>query len=108
VNDHAKVGFLILTAALCGFGSSLLWTAQGKYISECATSETQGLFFAIFGSFFMSSMIVGTLLGSYVISNLPLTYFFKLLTVICAVGTLFFLILPLPIKEDNFVNSDQL
>ena len=56
----------------------------------------------------MSSMIVGTLFGSYVIGHLPLTQFFKLLTAICAVGTLFFLALPLPIKEDNFVNSDKL
>ena len=53
-------------------------------------------------------MIVGTLIGAYVIGSLPQTFFFKLLTAICAVGTLFFLSLPLPIKEDNFISSEKL
>jgi uncharacterized membrane protein YfcA len=53
-------------------------------------------------------MIVGTLVGAYVIGTLPQTFFFKLLTVICALGTLFFLALPLPIKEDNFISSEKL
>ena len=28
--------FILVSAALCGFGASILWVAEGKYISNCA------------------------------------------------------------------------
>lgn len=38
-----------------GLGSALLWVAQGKYISECATPNTKGFYFGFFWAIYMAS-----------------------------------------------------
>ena len=35
-------------AAINGFGASILYVAQGKYLSECATEATKGLYYGIY------------------------------------------------------------
>jgi len=45
----------IFTAAINGFGAGILWVAQGKYISQCASDLNKGLFNSYFWAFFMSS-----------------------------------------------------
>ena len=52
----------------------------------------------------MSSMIVGTLAGAFVIGSLPQVFFFQLLTAVCALGSFFFLALPDPIENDDCFN----
>ena len=64
-----KVACLLVGAAFNGLGAALLWTAQGSYVSMCASDENKGLFFSTFWAFFMSSMIVGTLMGAFVITE---------------------------------------
>ena len=54
----AIYGILIGVAALNGFGASVLWVAQGKYLSECATEANKGLFNTIFLSFMQASLII--------------------------------------------------
>jgi MFS family permease len=45
----------IFSAAVNGFGSGVLWVAQGKYVGECATDSNKGFFFGYFWAFFMAS-----------------------------------------------------
>jgi hypothetical protein len=43
-------------AAICsGVGSSLLWVAQGHYISDCAKPSTKGFYFGYFWAMYMAS-----------------------------------------------------
>jgi len=46
---------ILVAAAINGFGASILWVAQGKYISECADEKNKGLFNSVFWAFFMTS-----------------------------------------------------
>ena len=52
-------GFIIFSNAFAaitsGIGSSLLWVAEGKYISDCATEKSKGFFFGYFWAFYMAS-----------------------------------------------------
>jgi MFS family permease len=42
---------LIFVAALNGIGASIIWVAQGKYLSECANETNKGLYMSIFQAF---------------------------------------------------------
>jgi hypothetical protein len=52
-------GFYMATnlfiSAISGFFGSLLWVAEGKYISDCATEKTKGFYFSYFWAFYMQS-----------------------------------------------------
>jgi len=43
----------MIISAVSGFFGSLLWVAEGKYISDCATEETKGFYFSYFWAFYM-------------------------------------------------------
>jgi len=60
-------GLILFTAALNGWGASILWVAQGKYMSNCCSKENEGLFFSIFWIFNMGSLIVGNLMAALVV-----------------------------------------
>ena len=54
--DHNLITIsLLLTAAINGAGAGILWTAQGKFISECACEENKGFFNSYFWAIFMGS-----------------------------------------------------
>lgn len=58
---------LIFTAAINGAGAGILWVAQGKFVSVCACESNQGFFNAYFWIFFMSSQIIGNIIGAVVL-----------------------------------------
>jgi len=58
---------VIASAMLNGFGAGLLWTAQGEYVTECATEETKGFYFSYFFIIFMVSQILGNLVAALVL-----------------------------------------
>ena len=58
---------IILTAMICGFGASILWVAQGRYISRIANESNKGTFNSIFWAFFMSSQLIGALFAAIVL-----------------------------------------
>ena len=43
----------LIISAVSGFFGCLLWVAEGKYISECATEDTKGFYFSYFWAFYM-------------------------------------------------------
>ena len=93
--------FQLLSAILCGFGGSILWVAQGKYISQCANDSNKGLYNAVFWAFLMTALVVGNALGAFVIARFKASVFFILLTGVCLVAALFLLVLPKPVTSDS-------
>ena len=93
--------FIILlvyfAAAVNGFGASILWVAEGQYVSMCANDKNKGLFNSTFWAIFMSSNIVGYLMSAFVIGAVKKQYvFFIIVTGICICSSLFFLLLSNP------------
>jgi MFS family permease len=60
---------LIVTSILVGLGAGILWVSQGNYLSECATDEKKGFFNGYFWAFFMSAMIIGNLIGAFLLAS---------------------------------------
>lgn len=90
---------IIICAMACGFGASILWVAQGRYISRVANNENKGTYNSIFWAFFMSTQLIGPLFAALVLKNIDTFPFYCIMTAICFFAALFFLILP-PIKPD--------
>lgn len=64
LNPHSESLFLsesfivianTIASITSGLGAALLWVAQGKYISDCATPNTKGFFFGAFWAIYMAS-----------------------------------------------------
>ena len=79
-----------------GFGAALLWVAQGKYISECANAENKGIFNGIFWAFYMSSNVLGNLIGAFVLGNLTQLSFYSICLALSITAALCFLLLSTP------------
>ena len=58
---------MLLSGGMNGFGASILWVGQGKYIASCANDANKGRFFSLFWFIFMMAFIVGNLIGAFVI-----------------------------------------
>ena len=91
---------ILLTAAINGFGASILWVSQGRYISRIANEENKGTYNSVFWAFFMSSQLIGSLMGAIVLDNVQTFVFYCIMTVICLLASLFFLFLR-PVNEKD-------
>jgi hypothetical protein len=60
----------LLISAISGFFSTLLWVAEGKFISDCATEETKGFYFSYFWAFYMQSQIFGNLIAGLILGEM--------------------------------------
>ena len=89
-------GLILFTAALNGWGASILWVAQGKYMSECCSDQNEGLFYSIFWIFNMVSLIVGNLMAAFVVQKIDLSMFYYIMTFINFLCVFWFFILPKP------------
>jgi len=49
---------------------TLLWVAEGKYISECATETTKGFYFSYFWMFYMLSQVFGNLIAALILGEM--------------------------------------
>lgn len=90
---------LLAGGAICGFGASFLWTAQGTYMTACAFNYAKccgdapksalGLFSGIFFGIFQLTQISGNLIESLVFKkgDSPVPLFVVYLSCAC-VGTL--------------------
>ena len=86
-----------ITAVLNGFGASILWLAQGKYLANCATDSNKGFFNGTFWAIYMSSNLTGYLSSAFVIGAVSdLSRFYIIMTAICVCSSLFFLLLSPP------------
>lgn len=98
---------ILISAALNGFGASILWVAQGRYISRIANNSNKGTFNSTFWAFFMSSQVIGALFAAEVLKNTDDFNFYCIMTSICFFSSLFFLFLrPVkPEQQDNDYSS---
>ena len=78
---------------MCGFGASILWVAEGRYISRIANDSNKGTYNSIFWAVFQMSQVVGTLMAALVLKNTNTFNFYCLMTVINVFASLFFLFL---------------
>lgn len=60
----------LIISAVSGFFGSLLWVAEGKYISDCATEKTKGFYFSYFWAFYMQSQIFGNLIAALILGEM--------------------------------------
>jgi MFS family permease len=94
-------GTILTTAILCGFGGSILWVAQGNYLSICATDQNKGLFSAIFWAVYMGSGLIGDLFAAYVVAAFNESVFYTIMTALCILASLSFLLLRVPKRSDS-------
>ena len=109
-NKNLIKAVILVTAACCGFGASILWVAQGKYLARIANNENKGTFNSIFWAFFMSSQIIGALFAAIVLQNTDAFTFYCIMTFICLLASLFFLFLKpvdTEIVEDEYRGEGQ-
>ncbi|CAL8070612.1 unnamed protein product [Calicophoron daubneyi] len=97
-----RAGSLYTASLICGFGASIIWIAQGLFITQCSNTRNSNLHFSIFWALFQLSQIIGGLYAYFSLSgstkitrNLRLQLFGGLIA--CgALGTLLTLLLRPP------------
>ena len=115
-NDGFIITLLIICAILNGFGASLIWVANGSYISQCATPKTKGFFYGFFWVVYMSSQVVGSVIGAVILkSGKGQTYFYVSLAILAALASLSFFLIRKPLlveteeeKETMVLQANQL
>ena len=70
---------MVLCSVLAGLANSIIWVAEGEFVSLCATNSTRGFYFGLTGAFFVSSQIIGNLIGSRLIEETSGPVFFLVL-----------------------------
>ena len=95
LNQTFIIVIVYVAAVLNGFGASIIWLAQGKYVAQCASDSNKELFFWVFNAILMCSYIVGCLMSAFVIRAVKnLSEFFSIMTIISVLALIFFLLLP--------------
>ena len=90
-SDAFITGILVVCALINGTGAALIWVSNGNYISQCATPKTKGLFYGFFWIVFMSSQVVGSLIGAAILeSGKDQSFFYLSLAVLAACASLSF------------------
>eukprot|EP00347_Sterkiella_histriomuscorum_P015929 403355148 len=101
---------VLISSVVNGIGAAVLWTALGTYISECATIQKKGFYFSFFWTCYMSSQVIGNLIGAFVIGK-DLTSFFIVMSVVAVVASLSFAFLRKPIdvkqQQDQFKETSH-
>jgi len=97
--------FLYPASALCGAGASVVWTAQGVYISQCSMAETSGRHSAVFFFFQRMSLLFGNLISSYVLHRYPTNLLFFIFTLCGGISTLMMCFLPSPPQVSSPVSA---
>jgi hypothetical protein len=72
----------LIISAVSGFLGSLLWVAEGKYISDCASEETKGFYFSYFWAFYMQSQIFGNLLAALILGEMDQVSYFAIMAAV--------------------------
>ena len=86
-----QCSFLVLCAIFNGIGASIIWVAEGSYVASCAIHKTRGFFYGFFWMVYMSSQVVGSLLGAVLLSNeKSQTAFYCILSVLALLASLAF------------------
>lgn len=97
-----------ISMVLNGCGASILWVAQGKYFSKCATNESRGFYFGLFWSIYQGSQIFGNLFSALLfyekVANVGKTVFHLVMTGIAIIAVIGFRLVQKPFVHSG-VNS---
>ena len=69
LNRNLIKAMIIITSVIIGAGASILWVAEGKYFSNCASDENKGFFTSFFWSFNMASTVIGNIIAGLVLKH---------------------------------------
>eukprot|EP00347_Sterkiella_histriomuscorum_P004639 403359690 len=101
---------ILFCAAVNGMGAGIIWTAQGNYVSSCATDENKGFFFSYFYFIYMTSQVLGNLIAAFVLNNSKQSTFYMIMGGITLLGCLTFLLLTKPKMQqiqESIVNQQM-
>jgi MFS family permease len=90
----------MVISIISGFLSTILWVAEGKYITECATEETKGFYFSYFWAFYMASQCIGNLIAGIIIGSLNQVIYFYIMSGLSILASISFAFLGSPEKEN--------
>ncbi|XP_072029983.1 UNC93-like protein MFSD11 [Amphiura filiformis] len=109
-----KAWALYMMSAILGLAAAVIWTAQGNYLTLNSDKETMPRNSGLFWAMFQCSYLFGNLLiyfefqGQEYIKADVRTTVYTILTVVCGVGVLLFLLLKKPPDtEMHSVNEDS-
>ncbi|KAI8850415.1 major facilitator superfamily domain-containing protein [Chytridium lagenaria] len=112
-DSNVQLGILFPASVLIGFGASILWTAQGTYLTRCATKGAVGAVSSIFFGIFGASSVLGPLLVVALLkTSLSKPAVFGILSGVGAAGSATLLYLwtrpePVPEQEDPAILSPE-
>jgi hypothetical protein len=87
---------LLITAAINAVGGSVLWVAQGNYVSECANDKNKGLFNSVLWTFNMATFASGNIIAATVITALSTSTFYIIMTGFTIAACIYFIFLKKP------------
>ena len=86
----------LVTATINGWGASIFYVAQGKYISEAANAQNVGMFNSVLWVATMATLISGNLVAGFVVANGNQSTLWFVLTALTTLSGLWFLFLQPP------------
>ena len=97
LNENFIKFMVMFGASACGFGAAVLWTANGRYISTCASNKNKGLFNAVFWGIMQISSIICYIAAALILAKFNYVPFYITMTVVSILASLFFLLLCKPV-----------
>ena len=91
---------MIFSGLLLGFGGSLIWIGQGKYITDWSVPENKGLYFGLFYWIYMSSQVIGNLISAFILDIFSQLVYFSIMSGFAIFGFISFLFLSIPLHQD--------
>ena len=89
---------LITSSIFSGFGSALIWIANGEYITLCGTDENKGFYFGYLWAWNQLAEVVGNLVGAFIIDKTKGPQFYFILSIAGLVSSSGFFFLRMPSK----------
>lgn len=106
-NRSVVIILLFAGQIISGFGQAMVWVAQGDYVAFYGSEKTKGIFFAMFWSLYMSSLIFGDVLGALLITQASGIFFYVIMGSIILVSMVFFLKMEYPSKKTSTASLDD-
>lgn len=98
LSENFYLAVNLIISAISGFFGSLLWVAEGTYISSCANEKTKGFFFSYFWMWYMQSQVIGNLVAALLLGSVDQISYFTVMSIFAFTASISFAFLPKPKK----------